>query len=97
MPFVLASEDSLSTVFKAIIGAAGAAGRKAVRVIDLAQTTVISTGLEMTLGDQSGVLVEYFCAAGTPEDADSKTSLLKHSHVRSLAIESWKLADNAES
>ena len=99
VPFSLASEDSLSAVFKAIVDAAGAAGRKIVRAIDLAQTTDISAGLDVTLGDlkQSGVLVEYFCAASTPEDADSKTGLLKHSHVRSLAIESWKLADNAES
>lgn len=41
---------------------------------------------------QSSVLAEYFCAAGTSEDADSKTVLLKHSHVRSLAIESWEVA-----
>ena len=96
VPFALASEDSLSGVFKAIVGAAG---RKVVRAIDLAQTTDISTGLDVILGDlkQSGVLVEYFCAAGTPEDADSKTGLLKHSHVRSLAIESWKFAGNAKS
>ena len=100
VPFSLASlEDLLSPIFKAIIGAAGAVGRKVVRAIDLAQTTDISMGLHVALGDlkQSGILVEYFCAAGIPGDAGSKTGLLVHSHVRSLAIKSWKLADNVES
>ena len=99
VPLSVTSEDSLNAVFKAIVSAAGAAGRKVVRAIDLAQTTDISTSLNATLGDlkQSEVVVEYFCAAGTPQDADSKTSLMTYSHVRSLAIESWTLADNAES
>ena len=100
VPFSLASlEDLLSPIFKVIIGAAGASGHKVIRAIDLAQTTDISTGLDVALGDlkQSGILVEYFCAAGIPGDAGSKTGLLMHSHVQSLVIKSWKLADNAES
>ena len=99
VPLSVTSGDSLNAVFKAIVSAAGAAGRKVIRAIDLAQTTDISTSLNATLGDlkQSEVVVEYFCAAGTPQDADSKTSLMTYPRVRSLAIESWTLADNAES
>ena len=98
VPLSVTSGDSLSAVFKAIISAAGAAGCKVVRAIDLAQTTDICTSLNATLGDlkQSGVMVKYFCAAGTPQDADSKISLMNYTHVRSLAIESWTLADDAE-
>ncbi|KAL4075275.1 hypothetical protein V8B97DRAFT_2022271 [Scleroderma yunnanense] len=98
VPLSVTSESSLCAIFNSVVSAAAAAGRKVVRAIDLAQTTDISTSLDATLGDlkKKGVLVEYFCAASTPQDADSKTGLLKYMHVKSLAIESWKLVDNAE-
>ncbi|KAG6333238.1 hypothetical protein ID866_5853, partial [Astraeus odoratus] len=95
----LSSEGSLVAIFKAIAKAAAAAGRKIIRTIDLAQTTDIGTSLDGMLADlinENSLLVEYFCAASTPEDADSKTALLKYSHVRSLVVESWKLAAHAE-
>ncbi|KAI6098831.1 putative nonribosomal peptide synthetase [Pisolithus croceorrhizus] len=95
----LASADSLSVVFKSVIRASATAGRKVVRAIDLAQTIDVSTSLDSTLGDliaDTGVLVELFCAAPTAEDADSKTTLLKYPHARSLEIKSWKLVDGAE-
>ena len=38
VPFTLALEDLLSAVFKAIVGAVGAADRKVVRAIALVQT-----------------------------------------------------------
>ncbi|KAI6009612.1 putative nonribosomal peptide synthetase [Pisolithus orientalis] len=95
----LTPTDSLSTVFKSVISAAAIAGRKVVRAIDLAQTIDISTSLDSTLGDliaDTGALVEYFCAATTPEDADSKTTLMKYPHARSLEVKSWKLVDGTE-
>lgn len=95
-PFSLGSNESLCGAFKAIVDSSGTAGRKVVRVVDVSQTAEISTNLDSTLQDlikDSGIVVEYFLAASTPEHADSMTALLKYPHARSLAIESWKLGD----
>ncbi|KAH7890103.1 putative nonribosomal peptide synthetase [Phlebopus sp. FC_14] len=95
----LTPQASLSTIFKSISQDATTAGRKIIRVLDVALTGDIGRDIDTTLGELlegSGVLVEYFCAAATPEGADAKTQSLKYSHARSLALESWTLGEDVE-
>ncbi|KIJ63455.1 polyketide synthetase [Hydnomerulius pinastri MD-312] len=95
----LPAQASLASVFQVLARDAATAGRKVIRAVDLANTCDVGASLDAILGQllqESGVLVEYFCAASTPEDADAKTSLLKYAHARSLALESWNLGDDSE-
>ena len=55
---------------------------------------VVDLGVALeALVNESGVVVEYFCVAGTPSDADAKTGALHYPHTRSLVLESWNLED----
>ncbi|KIJ57582.1 hypothetical protein HYDPIDRAFT_34968, partial [Hydnomerulius pinastri MD-312] len=95
----LPAQAPLALVFQVLARGAAAAGRKVIRAVDLANTSDVGASLDVILGQllqESGVLVEYFCAASTPEDADAKTSLLKYAHARSLTLESWNLGDDSE-
>ncbi|KIJ63457.1 polyketide synthetase [Hydnomerulius pinastri MD-312] len=95
----LPAQASLASVFQALACDVAAGGRKVIRAVDLADTSDIGASLDVILEQllrESGVLVEYFCAASTPEDADAKTSLLKYGHARSLALDSWNLVDGSE-
>ncbi|KAH7927995.1 putative nonribosomal peptide synthetase [Leucogyrophana mollusca] len=86
---------TLTSVFDGIARNAGAAGRQVIRVVDFAPNTEFTTELDSsltTLETKCHVMVEYFCAAATPEDADLKVSSLTYTHGRSLVAEWGNLA-----
>ncbi|EIW85840.1 hypothetical protein CONPUDRAFT_80229 [Coniophora puteana RWD-64-598 SS2] len=96
--FSVPAGNSLVALFDALVKDAVAAGRKVVRVVDVAASSDVATSLDASLQSllaDSGVVVEYFCAARTPEEADAKTSALTYSHARSLALESYLPNDEA--
>jgi len=89
---------SLRSAFEGLGREAAAAGRKVVRVADVAKTSEIAIDLDAVLEalvDECGVVVEYFCVSSTPSDADAKTVTLKYSHARSLVLESWSLGEDS--
>ena len=94
----LPPQTSLRSVFDSLARNAAAAGRKTIRVADVAKTSDIAAALDVTLealASESGVVVEYFCVSGTSSDADAKTSVLHYPHTRSLVLESWNLGQDA--
>lgn len=88
---------SLRSAFESLARDAAAAGRKVIRVADMAKTSDIAVDLDVTLevlGDEAGVVVDYFCVSATPSDADAKTGRLHYPHARSLVLESWNLGED---
>ncbi|KAI9458237.1 putative nonribosomal peptide synthetase, partial [Boletus coccyginus] len=95
---LLPSHTSLPSVFESLGRDAAAAGRKVIRVADVAKTPDIAVDLDVVLEalvNDPGVVVEYFCASSTPSDADAKTGSLHYPHARSLVMESWNLGEDA--
>lgn len=93
----LPPQASLRSVFESLGRDAAAAARKVIRVADVAKTSDIAVDLGVALEalvNESGVVVEYFCVAGTPSDADAKTGALHYPHTRSLDLGSWNLDED---
>ena len=94
----LSPSASLRSVFGSVARDAALAGRKVIRVVDVAKTADIAADLDVTLEalvNESAVVVEYFCASGTAADADAKTAALHYPHSKSLVLESWRLRKDA--
>lgn len=94
----LPPQASLRSVFESLARDAASAGRKAIRVADVAKTSDIAVDLDVALEalvSESGVVTEYFCVSGTASDADAKTGAVHYPHARSLVLESWTLGEDA--
>ncbi|KAG9317960.1 hypothetical protein JVU11DRAFT_12 [Chiua virens] len=96
----LSSPTSLRSIFGSLGRDAAVAGRRVIRVADVAKTSDIAAELDATLEtlfDESGVVVEYVCISETPSEADKKTGTLRYPRAKSLVLESWNLgADSAD-
>lgn len=88
---------SLRSAFESLMHDAAGAGRKVVRVADVAKTSDIAIDLDPMLEalvGEPGVVVEYYCISGTPSDADAKTGALRYPHTKSLVLDSWNLGED---
>ncbi|KAH7909125.1 putative nonribosomal peptide synthetase [Hygrophoropsis aurantiaca] len=97
---LLPTDATLTSVFDQLVRNARAAGRNVIRVVDFAPGAELAEELNSPLTrllTDIHVMVEYFCAATTPENADLKTSALTYAHARSLVVESWNITHDDES
>jgi hypothetical protein len=82
----------LCKVFEELITKAQTAGRYVIRTLDLdtsaASAKALDTCLISSLG--RGLVVEYFCAGSSAEDADVNARTMQHPHVRPIVLDSLK-------
>jgi hypothetical protein len=101
--FTLPSAEALSTpsyicqVFETLISNARAAGRHVVRVLDLDISSLIgkAVGDSLVSIPSSQVIVDYFLAGVSPEDADDKARAMSYSRARPFVLDSRHINSGA--
>jgi Polyketide synthase dehydratase len=101
--FTLPSAEALSTptyicqVFETLISNARAAGRHVVRVLDLDISSLIAKAVGDSLVSipSSQVIVDYFLAGVSPEDADGKARAMSYSRARPFVLDSRHINSGA--
>ena len=94
----ISTSSYISQVYDTLITNARTAGRRVVRVIDLD----VSSSVAKAVGDflvsipSSQVLVDYFLAGVSPEDADEKARAMSYSRARPFVLDSTSIVSPEE-
>ena len=94
--FDLPTAEALSTpsyicqVFDVLVAKARAAGRHVVRVLDLDTTSLVAKAVVDSLVSipSNQILVDYFLAGVSPEDADEKARAMSYPRARPFVLDS---------
>ena len=82
----------LCKVFEELITKAQTAGRYVIRALDLDTSAALAKSLDACLINslRRGLIVEYFCAGSSAEDADVNARTMQHPHARPIVLDSLK-------
>lgn len=82
----------LCKVFEELITKAQTAGRYVIRTLDLDTSAALAKALDACLISslRGGLVVEYFCAGSSAEDADVNARSMQHAHARPIVLDSLK-------
>ena len=82
----------LCKVFEEVITKAQTAGRYVIRTLDLDTSPTLAKALDACLISSlsRGLVVEYFCAGSSAEDADVNVRTMQHPHARPIVLDILK-------
>jgi hypothetical protein len=89
LPEALSTPSYISHVFDVLVANARAAGRQVVRVLDLDTSSLVAKAVVDSLVSipSNQVLVDYFLAGVSPEDADEKARAMSYPRARPFVLD----------